>query len=528
MKKISNETKEKLVLSFSLKNCIKNYYYKISITDDKNEKFETDRILYKNDDGIINFEEKMIYDYKFEKRQKVIIATTTSQFYKGSTNENSCDHERITVFASLILSPGSIYERPISNNYNSEVISIKVDKEENEKENIYLFDFLKQGVKLSCYISLDFSKKEKSTMKDIKDINLNILKHIFQILQPYSKDHYFHPSGFGAKIAQSNLSVFNRDKLNYSTDELIKSYRTFLEHPKIIPDKNIFFSPLIKKMIEDVNKTYESNIYNVLFVLLSGNIDKKDYKEIINSLILSSYLPLSIIVIGIGKNDFSTYKDLFNLNNKNSSENMPKNKDNIIFISLKSKSEVSCTVEYCLKELRKQIIEFYQMVKYKEEKSFEQKLELSQNISIMIGENSKQLKKLEGSVIAPEESIDIKNPNSTPNGSYTLPGDDDNCTSNNSSYNNSNIQTSNNNNSSNSLNIKSTKEIQKYRLKGSSMDTPDKYTPNGPNNSGKFFEEKKSVNEQKEKGSSSKIKEYESTKESDIKESGFSIFNNPY
>ena len=44
----------------------------------------------------------------------------------------------------------------------------------------------------------------------------------------------------------------------------------------------------------------------------------------------------------------------------------------------------------------------------------------------MIGENSKQLKKLEGSVIAPEESIDIKIPNSTPNGSYTLPGDDDN------------------------------------------------------------------------------------------------------
>ena len=525
MKKISNETKEKLVLSFSLKNCIKNYYYKISITDDKNEKFETDRILYKNDDGIINFEEKMIYDYKFEKRQKVIIATTTSQFYKGSTNENSCDHERITVFASLILSPGSIYDRPISNNYNSEVISIKVDKEENEKENIYLFDFLKQGVKLSCYISLDFSKKEKSTMKDIKDINLNILKHIFQILQPYSKDHYFHPSGFGAKIAQSNLSVFNRDKLNYSTDELIKSYRTFLEHPKIIPDKNIFFSPLIKKMIEDVNQTYQSNIYNVLFVLLSGNIDKKDYKEIINSLILSSYLPLSIIVIGIGKNDFSTYKELFNLNNKNSSENMPKNKDNIIFISLKSKSEVNTTVEYCLKELRKHIIEFYQMVKYKEEKGNVQKLKCSENVSILFEKNSKESKMLKDSVINPEENIDVTNPYSTPEGSYTLPGDEEYSQSNISSCNNSNINSSNNNTPGNFSSYKSSKEVQKYVLKDSSMDNPNINTPTGSYNNGKNLEEKKEADQKKEKGITSRTNEYYSTEVSDIKESGFSIFD---
>ena len=129
-------------------------------------------------------------------------------------------------------------------------------------------------------------------------------------------------------MTQQN-SIFTKGKLNNSVDELIKNYKNFLEHPKIIPDEKIIFSPLIKKIIDDVNKTYQSNIYNVLFVLLSGNIDKKDYKEIINSMILSSYLPLSIIVIGIGNHDFSKYKELFNLDNKYSSENMPKNKDKL-------------------------------------------------------------------------------------------------------------------------------------------------------------------------------------------------------
>ena len=82
MEKLSNETGEKLVLTFSLKNCIKNLYYKISVSDDKNENFETERILSDNDDGIINFQTKMFYTFKFEKRQKINITTNTSKYYK--------------------------------------------------------------------------------------------------------------------------------------------------------------------------------------------------------------------------------------------------------------------------------------------------------------------------------------------------------------------------------------------------------------------------------------------------------------
>ena len=61
---------------------------------------------------------------------------------------------------------------------------------------------------------------------------------------------------------------------------------------------------------------------------------------------------------------------------------MPKNKDNIIFAELKNKSDAKTVLEYCLRELRKQMIEFYQLVKYKEadEVDFFGKFSLTQSI----------------------------------------------------------------------------------------------------------------------------------------------------
>ena len=178
----------------------------------------------------------MFYTFKFEKRQKLNITTTTSKYYKPLKCNNSFDYERITVFSSLVLSKGGIYERKISSNYNSIIISIKIEKKENDNNEKLLFDYLKQGIRFSCSISLDFSKKGKSSVIEIKDYNLNILKHIIQVLQVYIKAHFFHHSGFGAIIAKSNISIFNLEKPNYNIDEVIKDYKNFLEHSNITPN----------------------------------------------------------------------------------------------------------------------------------------------------------------------------------------------------------------------------------------------------------------------------------------------------
>ena len=517
MEKLSNETGEKLVLTFSLKNCIKNLYYKISVSDDKNENFETERILSDNDDGIINFQTKMFYTFKFEKRQKINITTNTSKYYKPLKGNDSFDYERITVFSSLVLSKGGIYERKISSNYNSEIISIKIDKKENNNNEKLLFDYLKQGIRFSCSISLDFSKKGKPNMTEIKDYNLNILKHIFQVLQVYTKDHFFHPSGFGAIIAKSNISIFNVEKPNYNIDEIIKDYKNFLEHSNITPNGKILLSPLIKQIIDDIYNSFKTNIYNLLFILISGDIDKSDYKALTNSLILSGHLPLSIIVIGVGNHDFTACKDLFNINNKYSSEGMPKNRDNIIFATLKNKSGSISTVEYCLKELKKQIIEFYQMIRYKEKNEVNVKDSFAK-ISILFEKNSPEEKGLKESYFRPEE----KTP--TPDGKFFLPGEDDPYISNNSISNNSNSNNSNSNiqfvDSNNPIN----KEQNRYVLKDSSINS-EPVTPVGSYNYIENSQEEKKEENKKGKEGTSGGSGFNSTKGSDLKESGFSIFN---
>ena len=165
------------------------------------------------------------------------------------------------------------------------------------------------------------------------------------------------------------------------------------------------------------------------------------------------------------------------------------------------------------------------MVKYKEEKGNVQKLKCSENVSILFEKNSKESKMLKDSVINPEENIDVTNPYSTPEGSYTLPGDEEYSQSNISSCNNSNINSSNNNTPGNFSSYKSSKEVQKYVLKDSSMDNPNINTPTGSYNNGKNLEEKKEADQKKEKGITSRRNEYYSTEVSDIKESGFSIFD---
>jgi len=174
---MSNETEEKIILNFSLENCIKDHYYTISIIfqekENEKRKFETERLLCLAGGETLSFNEKTTCNYKFEKIQNLTISIRKESLYD---KKEISDHERLTVLSSLITSKEGIYKRPISNAYNSENIIIKLEKEKNIEQKKYLFDFLKLGVKLSNQIAFDFSKKEKTSENEIKKIERNIIK----------------------------------------------------------------------------------------------------------------------------------------------------------------------------------------------------------------------------------------------------------------------------------------------------------------------------------------------------------------
>ena len=159
---------DKLLLNFSIKNCQKNIKYTVEITIEElsNTEFKSEEIKCNQDGLEILFSKKMLCDYYFGKRQKVKINVIKK--IPVDSNYKKKISERITLLSSLIVSPDSIYERKLNDKIqNSEIISIKIQKAD-ENSSISVFDFFKGGLKLSCFISLDFSNEINNPLKNIK------------------------------------------------------------------------------------------------------------------------------------------------------------------------------------------------------------------------------------------------------------------------------------------------------------------------------------------------------------------------
>ena len=383
---------EKLHLSFCLKNCKKSIHYliKVILSDSTGyiQNFETEKINFVGDDLSIIFTKKMSCTYYFEKKQDLRIQIIRKIPKDNNTNKILIT-ERLTSLSSLITSPNSNYERTINENDGyKETISISLDKQYNNnssEQNYSLFEYFKNGVKLSCFISLDFSSSPNNPTLDNTKINYElILKEIKKKITYYTKNHLFYSTGFGVKSNSSspdksifNLNMNEKDSSINTIDKVIYHFNECIEKKLIDPDNKIILSSLIKKLTNDIYKLYEIRFYNVSFIIIRGNVEKKDAKKIIDKIIESSYLPLTIFVIGVGKNDYSETKKIIGGNYKTSRTGMERMRNNIFFINLIedfSNNEEKMII-FCLQELNKQIIEFYKLIKSSPEKIGENNLD---------------------------------------------------------------------------------------------------------------------------------------------------------
>ena len=409
---IGNEEEEKLIFSFEIQNCMQNYYYQISVFDDKRN-FKTSEILCANGGNTISFEEGMEYGFIFEKKQKITLVISKRALYDKPDNI-----AKIIFLANIVTSKSGSYKTDLSDSYNTEIIVIMAKKSKENIEKKYLFDYLKSGIKLSCFISFDFSQKNISK---IKDDNLSILKNIFQSIEDYTDDRRYYSSGFGAKTKESKNPAFDIAQSKLDSDKLIEKYKDNLESQNIIPEKKIELSFLIKKITSDIFQIYEPTKYNVLFLLMSKDIDKKDKKNFINQIIASSYLPLSIFIIGIGNNNFTELKTILNKITKYFNEGMEKVRDNAIFTTNFSHITSSKTISFCLRELSRQMIQYYIYNKYCPENDEKQnKKELEKSINIY--------QKIQNENNANNEDNSDSQSNSTPiqDNPITTPGNSDN------------------------------------------------------------------------------------------------------
>lgn len=139
------------------------------------------------------------------------------------------------------------------------------------------------------------------------------------ILLDYDYDKLVPCYGFGAKVRHPKLNTnnkvhhcfplnFNYDNPNlYKLEEIINGYRTAIPYLQFSGPTH--FSQLLGEAIIQCQEFKKLGThYMILFILTDGEIH--DRQEVIDQLIECNYLPISVIIVGIGEGDFTIMHEL--------------------------------------------------------------------------------------------------------------------------------------------------------------------------------------------------------------------------
>ena len=240
-----------------------------------------------------------------------------------------------------------------------------------KKKNFFsLLDYLESDIHLNTTFAIDFSETSgTNTHHLVKDeTTFSILMNNFiNLLEPYNEDEFFYIYGFGFQFKENLNEVPNMfpitqdiDRPSVAMKNIKSTYSNFLDNIKFSKIKTNLdliikqFNEKIKDNIDD----YDIREYNVL--LLFANNDINNEKEFYNEIILSSDLPISVVIIGLGKGPFTKLenveKNFLNLTDNNGNNAKRKN---IKFISFKNLGKnYQEIVKKSLVDIPDQMIEF--------------------------------------------------------------------------------------------------------------------------------------------------------------------------
>uniref|UniRef100_A0A1I7ZVG1 Copine-3 n=1 Tax=Steinernema glaseri TaxID=37863 RepID=A0A1I7ZVG1_9BILA len=161
---------------------------------------------------------------------------------------------------------------------------------------------------------------------------------IAEILAPYNPSRTFEAMGFGAKIPPQGQTSFCFP-LNMPSgfqvsgvDGIMNAYASCIRQVRLFGPTN--FSPVINRAA-DIASCYpkDGSRYQVLLIITDGIIS--DFEPTIHAIIGASYLPLSIIIVGVGNDDFSRMEDLDSDSHLLTLEGRTAQRDIVQFVALR-------------------------------------------------------------------------------------------------------------------------------------------------------------------------------------------------
>lgn len=271
---------------------------------------------------------------------------------------------------SFIQQTNQIYLTVNNNNHDYIIIN------NSQLSQQYSFiDYIKNGVQLGLSIGIDFTASNgqidnPNSLHSIIPGQYNDYEQAIRscglIIAFYDYDQLFPVYGFGAVInndAKPNMCFninFQPDPSIYTIDNVIEEYRNCLR--RVILAGPTEFSPMIKNEINSIKKENNPLIYHVLMILTDGVI--VDQQATIDAVIEASFLPFSLIIIGIGNDHF---QEMIELDGDDapliSSNGVRRMRDCVQFVPFNryrnNQEELASQV---LAEIPKQIVEYYSML----------------------------------------------------------------------------------------------------------------------------------------------------------------------
>ena len=288
----------------------------------------------------------------------------------------------ISIFDSYSNKNLGKYSGTLSNIVNKETIihlgSNKTAKVKMESIRNYAFlDYIRGGMQMNLSIGIDFTGSngfptKPNSLHYLDSSNYNsyelAIHSCGNIVAYYDYDQLFPAFGFGGKFCMDNnvshcypINMNPNDPNIQGIDGVLQAYRNILNQTKLYGPT--FFHYLINHVIsivkEDVIAENKMN-YMILMILTDGIIDDMD--DTVDSLVEASFLPISVIIIGIGDADFSNMNVLDADDNPLVDRNGRKaDRDLVQFVPFKKFSNNGeLLAKEVLAEIPRQVIEYYQ------------------------------------------------------------------------------------------------------------------------------------------------------------------------
>lgn len=312
------------------------------------------------------------------------------------------------------------------NTLENEKICLKLLEFEYLEKHTFL-EYVLGGCEISMIIGMDFTKSNGNPDLETSLHHLNsetpneyisAILEVGRTLQYYDSDKKIPAYGFGAKLPPKfevvshcfalNRNFFNPD--NNGIDEVIDQYKSIVKNVQL--HGPTFFSEIIKTTSQYASSTQVSQShqqYFILLILTDGIIN--DLEKTIDEIAFASRLPISIIIVGVGSEDFSMMKILDADDQRLFSKkyNMEVVRDIIQFVPYRDfKGKAHALAREVLFEIPKQMMDFMdskKIVPNKADIKNESQALLFKQVTIHDGPSSSNfLKELQGQFI--EEIIE--------------------------------------------------------------------------------------------------------------------------